>query len=139
MSSLNNFYLESNSKIKLNFNGDDLSSDSRLFLIKEFAHKIGFHKLIKEIFKTNDNSNRNHKDDENLCQMIYQILAGYFNDDADELTNEPIMNTILNKNGLASRIIHTARYIVFKLCSSCPYQKEFYETLDNIRLLPKLE
>lgn len=40
---------------------------------------------------------------------------------------------------IASRVIRTARYIVFKLCSSCPYQKEFYETLHSIRLLPKLE
>ena len=99
-----NFQLESNNKIKINSNGGDLSSDSGLFLIKEFAHKIGFHKLIKKAFKTNDNANRNHKDDENLCQMIYQILAGYFNDDdADELTNEPVLNTILNKDGLASQ------------------------------------
>lgn len=104
MSSLNNLHLESNSKIKLNFNGGNLSSDSGLFLIKEFAHKIGFHKLIKKMFKTNDKANRDHKDHENLCQMIYQILAGYFNDDdADELTNEPVMNTILNKDGLASQ------------------------------------
>lgn len=104
MSMVTNFQLESNNKIKINSNGGDLSSDSGLFLIKEFAHKIGFHKLIKKAFKTNDNANRNHKDDENLCQMIYQILAGYFNDDdADELTNEPVLNTILNKDGLASQ------------------------------------
>lgn len=104
MSSLNNLRLESNSKIKLNFNGGDLSSDSGLFLIKEFAHKIGFHKLIKKTFKTNDTANRSHKDDDNLCQMIYQILAGYFNDDdADELSNEPVLNTILNKDRLASQ------------------------------------
>ena len=40
---------------------------------------------------------------------------------------------------IASRVIRSARYITFKLCSSCPYQKEFYETFENIRLLPKLE
>ena len=28
--------------------------------------------------------------------------------------------------------IHSARYITFKLCSSCPYKNEFYETLSNI-------
>ncbi len=34
----------------------------------------------------------------------------------------------------------TGRYIYFKLCSSCPYQKEFYETLNNIKsLVPQLE
>lgn len=56
------------------------------------------------MFKTNDTADRFHKDDENLCQMIYQILARYFNDnDADELTNDPVMNAILDKDGLASQ------------------------------------
>ena len=104
MTSLNSIQLESNSKIKINFDGGDLSSDSGLVLIKEFAHKLGFHQLIKKLFKTNDNANRHHKDDENLCQLIYQILAGYFNDnDADELTNEPIFKNILEKSSLASQ------------------------------------
>src|SRR5690606_936123 len=40
---------------------------------------------------------------------------------------------------IASKIIKSARYIYFKLCSSCPYQKEFYEVLENIRMLPQLE
>ena len=30
------------------------------------------------------------------------------------------------------KIVHSARYITFKLCSSCPHKKEFYETLSNI-------
>ena len=48
MHSLDELRLESNNQIKINFNGGDLSSDSGLFLIKEFAHKLGFHKLIKK-------------------------------------------------------------------------------------------
>lgn len=41
---------------------------------------------------------------------------------------------------IAAKVVHSARYITFKLCSSCPYQSEFYETLANIRTLyPKLE
>lgn len=104
MSSVSALQLESNSKIKINFDGGDLSSDSGLLLIKEFAHKLGFHKLIKKTFKTNDTADRNHKDDENLCQMLYQILAGYFKDnDADELTSEPIFKNILEKSSLASQ------------------------------------
>ncbi|SHK15348.1 Transposase DDE domain group 1, partial [Geosporobacter subterraneus DSM 17957] len=36
--------------------------------------------------------------------MIYQILAGYFNDnDADELANEPVFKSILEKSALASQ------------------------------------
>ena len=41
---------------------------------------------------------------------------------------------------VAAKAVHSARYIVFKLCSSCPYKREFYETLSNIRQLhPQLE
>ena len=41
---------------------------------------------------------------------------------------------------IAARTVRKARYLYFRLCSSCPYQGEFYETLQNIwRLIPKLE
>ena len=87
MDILNTFALKSNRHIKINFDGGDLSSDAGLLSIKEFAVKIGFTKLIKKKFKTNDTSVRFHKDDENLMQMIYQIISAYFEDDcADELT-----------------------------------------------------
>ena len=36
---------------------------------------------------------------------------------------------------VAAKAVHSARYIIFKLCSSCPYKDEFYETLENIRRL----
>lgn len=41
---------------------------------------------------------------------------------------------------IAARVVHSARYTTFKLCSSCPYKREFFETLQNIRQLQtKLE
>ena len=40
---------------------------------------------------------------------------------------------------IAAKMVRSARYITFKLCSSCPYKREFYETLKNIQLIPKLE
>lgn len=43
---------------------------------------------------------------------------------------------------IASRVIRSARYTIFKICSNCPYKAEFYEILVNIRNLkfyPKLE
>lgn len=41
---------------------------------------------------------------------------------------------------IAARAVRSARYITFKLCSSCPYKKEFYKTLENIqRLTVQLE
>ena len=104
MSIVNTLSLESNRQIKINFDGGDLSSDAGLLLIKEFATKIGFTKLIKKKFKTNDTSVRFHKDDENLMQMIYQIISAYFEDNcADELTLDPVFNAILEKNSLASQ------------------------------------
>lgn len=104
MSIVNTLSLESNRQIKINFNGGDLSSDAGLLLIKEFAVKIGFTKLVKKKFKTNDMSIRFHKDDENLMQMIYQIIAAYFEDNrADDLTSDPVFNAILEKNTLASQ------------------------------------
>ena len=104
MNILNAKSLKSNSKIKINFEGGDLTSDAGLLLINEFTQKLKFNQRIKALFKTTDSAERKHKDDENLWQIIYQILAAYFEDDcADELRNEPILTTILNKNALASQ------------------------------------
>ena len=36
---------------------------------------------------------------------------------------------------IATKVIHSARYITFKLYSSCPYKDEFYKTLSNISKL----
>ena len=105
MGILNTTQLESNKQIKINFDGGDLSSDAGLLLIKEFVSKIGIDKAISRSFKTNDSALfRYHTDRENLLQMIYMIIAGYFEDDAsDELTNDPVFKAILDKNNLASQ------------------------------------
>ena len=105
MHSLNDTALESNKYLKINFDGGDLSSDAGLLLFKEFPFKIGAVKLINRMFKTNDTAwFRIHKDDANLMQVIYQIISAYFEDDcADELTNEPVMTAILDKDALASQ------------------------------------
>ena len=105
MSIVNTLSLESNRKIKINFNGGDLSSDAGLLLIKEFVSKLGIDKLFSQLFKTNDSALfRYHTDKENLLQMIYMIIAGYFEDDSsDELTNDPVFKAVLNKDTLASQ------------------------------------
>ena len=36
---------------------------------------------------------------------------------------------------VAAKVIRSARYITFKLCSSCPYKDEFYKPLSNISKL----
>ena len=105
MDILNTVSLESNTKIKINFDVGDLSSDAGLLMFKEFLFKIGAVKLINRMFKTNDTAwFRIHKDDANLMQVIYQIISAYFEDDcADELTNEPVMTAVLDKDALASQ------------------------------------
>ena len=104
MSKVNTLSLESNRQIKINFDGGDLSSDAGLLLIKEFVSKIGIDRLFSHSFKTNDSAAfRYHTDKENLLQMIYMIIAGYFEDDAsDELTNDPVFKAVLDKEALAS-------------------------------------
>lgn len=120
MSSLNHSTLESNKRFKINFDGGDLSSDSGLLLIKEFMSKLHFDKLINQYFDTDGkNAGRTHKDEDNLQQVIYQILAAYFEDDcADELTSDPIMSAILSKESLASQ----------------PTLSRFYNRLDDYTL-----
>ena len=105
MSIVNTLSLESNRQIKINFDGGDLSSNAGLLLIKEFVSKIGIDRLFSHSFKTNDSASfRYHTDKENLLQMIYMIIAGYFEDDAsDELTNDPVFKAVLNKEALASQ------------------------------------
>lgn len=105
MSSLHEMRFECNSKFKADFDGGELSSDAGLLLIKEFLCKIGADKLISQLFKTNDPAHsRLHTDDSNLNQVLYQIFCAYFEDDcADELTNEPVMTALLEKNALASQ------------------------------------
>ena len=78
MTILNTISLESNKKIKINFNGGDLSSYGGLLLIKEFASRIGLIRLVKQLFKINDHTQcRIHKD--------------------------PVMTAILDKEALASQ------------------------------------
>lgn len=105
MNILKDTQLESNPYLKINFNGGDLSSDSGMLLIKEFAEKIGLVKLVNALFQTNDSATfRLHIDPDNLMQVIYQTIAAYFEDDcADELTVDPVFSAILDKPALASQ------------------------------------
>ena len=75
MSIVNTLSLESNRKIKINFEGGDLPSDAGLLIIKEFVSKLGIDKLFGQSFKTNDSALfRYHTDKENLLQMILLLL-----------------------------------------------------------------
>ena len=79
-----------------------MSSDAGLLLIKEFISKLGIERLLNRSFKTNDSAVfRYHTDRDNLLQMIYMIMAGYFEDDAsDELTKDPIFFNRMDEDTL---------------------------------------
>ena len=91
MNSIAALTMNSNKNNKINFGGGNLSSDGGLLLVKEFAHKIGFEDLIHRSFKTDDTAKRRkHTDPDNLLQMFYQNMSGYFRDDrADDLSGDP--------------------------------------------------
>ena len=61
--------------------------------------------LLTRTFKTNDSALfRYHTDRQNLLQMIFMVIAGYFQDDlSDELTKDPVFKAILEKDTLASQ------------------------------------
>lgn len=105
MSIVNTLPLESNRQIKINFDGGDLSSDAGLFLIKEFVSKLGIDKLLGKAFKTNDSALfRYHTDRGKPAPDDIYDRAGYFeDDDSDELTNDPVFKSILEKDALASQ------------------------------------
>ena len=75
--SLTEMKLESNSKIRIDFGGGNLSSDGGLLLMKEFLSKIGFERLAATKFKTTDRAKWFHSDVDNLLQVMYQIFSSY--------------------------------------------------------------
>ena len=105
MNIINTLKLNSNPKIEIRFDGGELSSDSGLFLLKEFLHQIGFTDVLEDMFSTTGTAaSRVHSDVENLLQVMYQIFAGYFEDDrADSLSHEPVITACLGKDSLASQ------------------------------------
>ena len=119
MSIVNTLALESNRQTKINFDGGDLSSDAGLLLIKEFISKLGMDTLLEKAFKTNAPALfRYHSDPKNLLQMIYMIIAGYFEDDAsDELTNDPVFKPVLEKDATLNQFLAIARVLRRKIYS----------------------
>lgn len=106
MNSLDEKSLNFNKKIKINFEGGDLTSDAGLLLYKEFDEKIGFSQIIKENLCVEDCSAeaRIHKNEDIVIQKIYQRVAGYVADDtADELRYDPTFTEVLGKDTLASQ------------------------------------
>ena len=105
MSTLPQITLDFNRQIKLSNDGGSLSSDTGDFIFREFDEKIGFSKILANHLKLNDSrAFFVHSNEDLLRQKIYQIIAGYAEDDAaDHLTNDPVFTQILGIPALASQ------------------------------------
>jgi len=57
----------------------------------------------------------------------------------DELRSHMVDTIRVKLIKIAAKVIRSAGYIVFKLCSSCPYKTAFYRTFENIRRLNPLK
>ncbi len=105
MATLPQLTLNFNHQIKLSNNGGSLSSDTGEFIFREFDEKIGFSKTLAQYLNLKDNRRYYFHSNENLLrQKIYQIIAGYPEDDAaDQLTNDPVFTRVIGTDALASQ------------------------------------
>lgn len=76
-----------------------------------------------------------------LCMLAYNLFNWFRRLVLPAKMRRLQIDTIrLKLMKIAAKVINSARYITFKLCSSCTYQKEFFDTLTNIHKLSiKLE
>jgi hypothetical protein len=105
MTSLQEYNMNFNPLMKVNFKGGNLTSDAGLLLYKSFDHKLGLSQTIKEQLVVHDNVvHRDHPNTDVVIQKLYQHLSGYHPDDhADDLHAEPLLTSIFEKERLASQ------------------------------------
>jgi hypothetical protein len=105
MATLPQLTLDFNRKIKLSNDGGELSSDTGEFLFREFDEKIGFSTTLAQFLNLKDTRRYYVHSNENLLrQKIFQIIAGYTEDDAaDQLTKDPVFTQIIGTDALASQ------------------------------------
>lgn len=105
MKSLQENVMNFNPRMKVNFDGGDLTSDAGLLLYKEFDHKLGLSEAVEDLLVVHDSVfHRDHPNSDVVLQKLYQHIAGYHTDDhADDLAVEPLLNALLGKERLASQ------------------------------------
>lgn len=121
-------------------------SMTRFQAIQFYSNRGSMENFIKECksgFNFNSTSSRDKMVNENRLQL--HVLAYNLFNWFRRLVLPKSMNTMqidtirLKLFKIASKVVHSARYLIFKLCSSCPYKKEFLETFENINKMPQLE
>ncbi|WP_081799503.1 IS1380 family transposase, partial [Neobacillus jeddahensis] len=97
--------LNFNRQIKLSNDGGTLSSDTGELIFREFDEKIKFSETLTKYLQLKDERLYFFHSNENLLrQKIYQIIAGYSEDDAaDQLTNDPVFTQVIGTESLASQ------------------------------------
>ena len=105
MATLPQLTLNFNRKIKVSNYGGSLSSDTGEFIFREFDEKLGFSKTLATHLSLKDTRAYFIHSNENLLrQKIYQLIAGYSEDDAaDQLTQDPVFTQVLGTDALASQ------------------------------------
>lgn len=102
--------------------------------IKESKNEFGFSTLSSHSMLVNANRLQ-------ICMLAYNLFNWFrrlcLPKDMKTFRADTIRLKLLK---IAGKLVKSARTITFKLCSSCPYIQEFYETFSNIsRIVPKLE
>lgn len=105
MTTLTQKPLHFNRSIQLSSDGGALSSDTGELIFREFDEKLGFSQTIAEHLQLRDErSYWIHSNEQLLRQKIYQLIAGYHEDDAaDQLTRDPVFTQVLDVPALASQ------------------------------------
>jgi hypothetical protein len=105
MASLQEYGMNFNPRMKVNFEGGDLTSDAGLLLYKEFDYKLGLSQTVKQLLVVDDPiHHRDHPNSDIALQKIYQHFCGYHTDDhADDLSHEPLLTALMEKERLASQ------------------------------------
>jgi len=102
--------------------------------IKESKNEFGFAMMSSHSMLVNENRLQ-------ICMLAYNLFNWFRRLCLPGKMKAFRADTIrLKLLKIAGKLVKSARGITFKLCSSCPYIREFYETFANIgRLTPKLE
>ena len=83
------------SKVKINFEGGRLSSDSGLLLVHEFCEQFGVQECMKELFPEDREGSFKHSKAEILYQELIRIIGGYpSNNTASFLQHDPVFQEI---------------------------------------------
>ena len=117
----------------------DLDPERVIMFYRNRGRMENFIKEGKNGFDFADVSSRSEVVNANRVQLralAYNLFNWFRRLVLPESMRKNMVDTIrLKLIKIATRVIRSARYITFKLCSSSPYKREFLQTLENIRSL----